>query len=270
MTVREAAEIILGSKKYSGMDRAVAERICAEKISGYKKPDEIIKSVKNELHIINESFLPSGCHKKAQALLDNYRGDLAADREFAVRLMELHASTKERLGEVSEIYASLGRYIEAKDVVYDLGCGFGPFALPFYPEKPNKYFAFDINTNTVEILESYFSKVSLDYHAQVLDAAVQNPDAGGSVLLMLKLFPLLEHQKKGRSFEIIKSAGCSKIVVSFPTKSASGREKGMEAFYSAQFEENLPQGLVIAEKKIFKNEMFYFIKLTPKKLTPGY
>jgi len=77
---------------------------------------------------------------------------------------------------------------------------------------------------------------------------------------MFKLFPLLERRKKGRAPDLIGDLGCKTSIVSFPTKSASGKEKGMEAFYSRLFENGLPTDHAIIEKMSFHNEMFYVLR----------
>ncbi|MCL2834339.1 MAG: hypothetical protein FWD78_14295 [Treponema sp.] len=269
MNVNEAADLILASKKYCRINRAVVERICAEKLHGAekinsnKKQNDFLKAVKNELHIIHESFLPQNVHEKAAALLDNYNGDIKTDREFAARLLELHASTRERLPEAAAIYAFIGKYTGSKRII-DLGCGFNPFALPYYTSPPAQYTGLDINESTIQLLEKYFKMTGLDYQTGLFDAAAQiwcqSPFREAEVLLMLKLAPLLEHQKKGRPLELVKILGCPISIISFPIKSASGKEKGMEAFYSTQFEKTLAPDFSIIEKKIFKNEMFYIIK----------
>jgi len=254
----EMAGEILCSKKYAGINRAVVERICLETIPKYAKPKDVIKAVKKELHIIHESFLSEDCHRKAEALLDGYLRPegITADQDFALQLMALHASTRERLGRVEDIYGYISGYLKADDRIIDMGCGFNPFALPFFTVRPKHYVAYDISSSTVRTLDHYFTLAGLPYRAEMLDAAMQRPAAvKGDVLFMFKLFPLLERQKKGRAYEILHTASCT--IVSFPLKSASGREKGMEAFYASQFETGLPPEFAIAEKKIFLNEMFY-------------
>jgi len=100
------------SKKYSCIDRAIVERICQESFPKYRKLDEVIKAVKKELHIIHSSFLLEDCHKKAEVLIDAYTGkDIKTDQAFALRLMALHASTRERLEQAAEIYSCLSAYI---------------------------------------------------------------------------------------------------------------------------------------------------------------
>ena len=254
--MKEVVSEILRSKKYAGVDPAVVERIAAETIPKYAKQKDVIKAVKKELHIIHESFLHEECHAKAEAIL-SARPEI--NRDLALQLMALHASTKERLHQAAEIYECIGRYVGAGDSVVDIGCGFNPFALPLFAEQPKDYHAFDINTATIQVLNKFFGLAGLPYTAQLCDAAAQTPAVQGSVLFLFKLFPLLERQKKGRAFELLQAMGCKTSVVSFPLKSASGKEKGMEAFYTAQFEGGLPSNFVIIERVKFTNEMFYVV-----------
>ena len=321
--------------KYSGIDAGVAERIRAEMAKKYEKPKDAAKAVKRELHIIYGAFLTKENLRRARALIGGYAGaDIYADKKFAAELLSLHASTSERRAEAEAIYAYIGEHITPEDAVADIGCGFNPFALPYYKYRPAGYAAYDICASTVSLINEYFSRLGPAYAAHMLDAAVRTPRAantgsvndgdGGDVkrgdegtsdsgdgavsdvndaavltphtanscdsghaggvddsagasyiagsgrnaeksadnrvvLLMLKLAPLLERQKRGRTNELLCAAGCRAAIVSFPTKSASGRDVGMEAFYSEQFERNLPGCLSVADKTIFSNEMFYVI-----------
>jgi len=261
MTVQEITNEVLKSKKYSDVDRAVIERISAETIPKFVKQKDIVKAVKKKLHLIYESFLPEECLTKAEIYLENYSGDdIKADKDFSTLVMELHVSTRERLGQAEEIYEYVCRYITSVDTVIDLGCGFNPFALPFFTTLPKRYLAFDISFSTIHVLNRFFRLAGLPYSADKSDAVVFRPDVSGHVLFMFKLFPLLEQQKKGRAFEVLKSSACKTSIVSFPLKSASGKEKGMEAFYSNLFESWLPYGFVIVDKRKFKNELFYVVE----------
>jgi len=261
MTMLEITDAVLASKKYSNVDRSVVERITAEAIPKHTKHKETIKAIKKELHIIHESFLQAGCFVKADMMLDNYSGyDIKSDKDITLKLMALHTSTKERLGQEVEIYKYISQYIKAEDSVIDIGCGLNPLALPFFIELPKNYTAYDIDTSTINTLNKYFKIAGLPYTSEICDAAVQIPKEHGDILLMLKLFPVLEQQKKGRAFEIIKELSCCISIVSFPIKSTSGKEKGMEEFYTAYFEKNLPTGLLIIEKVRFSNEIFFILE----------
>ena len=236
------------------------ERICTETVTKYAKRKDILKAVKKELHIIHGSYLPDNCCCEAEALIDGYTGDnIKMDKGFAAQLMALHVSTRERLGQAVDIYPYLNRFIQAEDIIIDIGCGFNPFALPFYNKWPKSYIAYDICLSTICMLTKYFELTGLPYRAEILDAVSQIPEIQGDVALMFKLFPLLDRQKKGRAFELLNLLSFRTAIISFPIKSASGREKGMEAFYSSHFEGGLQAGFNIVDKAVFENELFYIV-----------
>jgi 16S rRNA (guanine(1405)-N(7))-methyltransferase len=252
---------ILESKKYSSLDRAVVERIYAETAQKYKKNAEAVKAVKKVLHIINGSFLTANCHARAGTLINNYTGQcMYRDKDFAAQLMELHASTAERLGCAGEIYEMIGGYIDAYDTLIDIGCGYNPFALPFLPIIPKSYIAYDICSQTAGLINRYFEPLGDAYRAYLFDAATRTPDNTYDVVFMFKLMPLLEQQKKGRAFELLNAMKFRHAVISFPTKSASGREKGMERFYTEFFTCGLPEKITIVNKAVYENELFLVIK----------
>jgi len=261
MTIHEVTDEILRSKKYSNIDKAVIERISAETIPKYTGLKETVKAVKKKLHIIHESFLPEDYHARVRAYLDAFSGDsIITDKDFSSLLMALHASTNERLGQAAEIYDYICRYINCDDSIIDIGCGFNPFALPFFTTLPKNYLALDINVSTISVLNSFFCLAGLPYSAELCDVVAGRPDYNGDILFMLKLFPLLEQQKKGCAFDVLRHLACKTSIVSFPTRSASGKKKGMEAFYAALFEKDLPPGFVIVDKSMFDNEMFYIVE----------
>ena len=117
------------------------------------------------------------------------------------------------------------------------------------------------------VLDGAEQSVSNGAEREFFDDVEQGFLAGGAaaapgttaVLLMFKLFPLLERQRKGLGFALLKKLAYSFAIVSFPTKSASGREKGMEGHYSGLFENGLPERCIIIDKATFGNEMFYVI-----------
>ena len=261
MTIRDVTDEVLRSKKYSKIDRDVIDRISAETIPRYARQRDVVKAVKKKLHIINASFLPDVCHAKAQAYLETFSGDsLKTNTDFASSIMALHVSTNERLGQAAEIYEYICKFVKAADSIIDIGCGFNPFALAFFTVLPKSYHAFDISSSTIDVLNKFFRLAGLPYTAQLCDVVAQRPAVYGDVLFMFKLFPILEQQKEGCAFDILKSLNCHTSIVSFPLKSASGREKGMEAFYAAKFESGLPSGFAIVDKTVFENEMFYVVE----------
>lgn len=306
MPLHNFADEIIKSGKYAGVDRAVVARIWSEAAGKYPKRKDAEKAVKKELHIIFGSFLQRdslasaesiidgyiNANPREESIIDGYKGaGLRDDRETARRLLGLHVSTAERANHLEEIYNYIGNCIGTNTCIVDIGCGFNPFALPFYATRPVGYAAYDICAKTVSLINKYFAKTceitndlcapdstrwsaraqnTPHWFACTLDAVSETPPktppapGGACTLLMLKLFPLLERQRKGRAFELLGEAAFNTAIISFPTKSASGREKGMETFYTGMFERGfaehgLSEIIRIADKAVFGNEMFYVV-----------
>ena len=265
MNIEEMIAEVRSSKKYSSIDASVVRRIYVETAHKYPKKKEAIKAVKNELHIIYESFLQNGCYKNARSLLSQLPliFDNAQLVNIVMQIMKAHTSTKERLGDIGEISSFISRYITDKSAVMDIGCGFNPFSLPLLLEFPKTYSAYDICSEGIDILNRYFSVLKKPaYKAELLDAASTTPQEKVDIVLLFKLFPLLQQQKKGRGFSILEELDFDKAIVSFPIRSLCGKQKGMEFFYSKLFEDNLPSSLEIIARQTFSNEMFYVVKKT--------
>jgi 16S rRNA (guanine(1405)-N(7))-methyltransferase len=99
--------------------------------------------------------------------------------------------------------------------------------------------------------------VSCDVH--ILDAANEMPGENADVAFLFKLVPVLEQQKKGLAYRLIKSLNAKTAVITFPIKSLSGREKDMAKFYSSRFEQDLPEGFSIMRKETVGSELVYII-----------
>ena len=262
MTLEELIGKVVQSGKYADLHADLIRRVCEETIKKYGAKSNAVKEAKKELHIIYDSFLTADCHRQAKKLLSAYDGtDILSDKDFSAKVMNLHVSTKERLDHAPEIYAYIGRFIHADSSVCDIGCGFNPFALPFLPELPARYAAYEIGKETVDVLNLYFSKTGKDgYEAALSDAVCETPSDKFDVLTAFKLLPVLQQQKKGRAMEFLQSAPFSTAIVSFPTRSLSGKSKGMEDFYSSFLETALPRNMTVCDKTVLYNELFYVLK----------
>ena len=71
---------------------------------------------------------------------------------------------------------------------------------------------------------------------QVGDVINKNEFPKADVTFFLKTYPVLEIQEKGAGLAAIEKQKCKYVIVSFPTKSIGGKEKGMTDFYTKQFE----------------------------------
>ena len=254
--LEKVIEAVTASKKYAAIDTAVTERVCAESLKKHPKWKDAVKAAKNELHIMHESFLVEGCYSAAERLLEQGLPDAETCRDFLL----LHASTGERAEYAAAVCEAVSAYFSEADTLCDVGCGFNPFALPLYGKYPAAYAAYDISRASVGLLNRYFDLLGrADYRAEILDAVTAVPPRC-DLLLAYKLLPLLEQQKKGRAMAFLTEAPFRRAVISFPLKTLSGRERGMQAHYAAFFEGGLPEEIRILQTQIIGNELFYCIE----------
>ena len=253
----ELAEYIKSSSKYAHISQETVKRICLEYLPRYKSRKDVIKAVKTQLHIIHGAFFPDKCHNKA---LEWIRDSRLNDRELSMKLMELHPSTKERLPSIQAFYSLLSPYIKEAKTVLDIGCGFHPLAFPFMDLPADVlYRAGDIDHGTVTVVQEFLQRLQVTCDVRILDAAQSMPEGGADVAFLFKLVPVLEQQGKGQAYRLLKSLRAKVIVVTFPIRSLSGREKDMEQFYSGQFEQNLPAELTILKKETVGSELVYIV-----------
>ena len=260
------AEEINKSKKYSSVCQSVVERICSEESVKYKKDKDKIKAVKNRLHTIYGAFFNENSIKAVENIISSGE-DIFSVSE---KLMRLNVSSNERLIFIEELYkfifdVTLKKFTENIIDILDIGCGFNPFSLPFMLKSTTglnikAYHAFDIDINLSIVINKFFELSGLPKYAGCMDIISETPTKTADIAFLFKIIPTIETCKKGRGFEIINSLNTKFAVVSFPTKTLCGKNKGMAENYSVMFEENLNfDKFSIIGKNLFDNELVYVL-----------
>ena len=266
---------IIKSKKYSFVYQPFLKRIYKEESAKYKKDKEIIKAVKNQLHIVYGAFFTGKSIKCAEDLIYNYNLDSNGIKIppviIAEKLMDLNTSSKERLPFIKELYKfifdtiyNFNNYSENINSILDIGCGFNPFSLPFifdYFKYIKSYYAFDIDINLAKIINKYFVLYNLPQYAGCIDIISETPSQIADIAFLFKIIPTIETCKKSRGFEILNGLNAKYIIVSFPTKTLCGKSnKGMPKNYAEFFEKSLNYDkFKIIGKEFFQNELVYIL-----------
>ena len=252
-------EEILSSKKYAALYRPLALRICEEEYEKYNSDKERLKAVKSILHAMYGAYLSSNSFKKTERYLDSF----SAGADYGTdQVLYLHASTKERMRSIKDFYGFIFDAVGAVETLLDIGCGFNPFTLPYFPEKGKgikKYYAMDIDERIAELNNRYFELMGLPLLAGCVDIIAETPEKSVDVAFLFKILPLIERQAKGRSAKLLREIDARYIVVSYPTKSLSGKGKGMYAFYAAAFEDLMGEDLCVYAEKEIGDELVYVV-----------
>ena len=80
-------------------------------------------------------------------------------------------------------------------------------------------------------MDTFFVRLGVGHSVQCADVLVSVPEVRADVAFLLKTLPCLERQQEGAGVEVLRSLNARHVVVSFPTQSLGGREKGMYEHY---------------------------------------
>ena len=258
MDILDLVSRIQKTKKYARVYGPLLGRACVEESAKYKKDKDIIKAVKNRLHMTYGAF--AGDPGAARELISG-GGDIV---ELSEKLLRLNTSSRERAGFVREFYGFIFGVVPAGDIrsVLDAGCGFNPFALPFMAGADIKeYHALDMDTGLAEAINGYFGLLGLPRCAGCIDIVAETPPQKCDIAFLFKLIPTIEACKKGRGAEIMEGIDAKYIAVSFPARTLCGKNIGMAENYAGFFERDMDRGkFTIAGKKLFENELVYVLK----------
>ena len=153
-------------------------------------------------------------------------------------LMDSHSSTSERVATLDLFYERIFSVTGIPSSILDLACGLNPLTLPWMALPENsRYTGWDIDEEQNAFLNTALPLIGLPpERAQVRggDVLCDEPEYA-DVVFMLKLLPVLEHQRKGVSLELLHKQPARHIVVSYPSGSLSGDKRMMGEFHADNF-----------------------------------
>jgi 16S rRNA (guanine(1405)-N(7))-methyltransferase len=245
-------------EKYFKINPKQKEYLKNEKSKKYK---DIIKKIKNRLHLAHGSFQKD--KGKREVYLKKIYG--INDYDNHDEILSTSVSAKERLKEYQKIYKKIFNITGKPKKIVDLGCGLNPISYPYMGLNGINYYVYDIDQEDCDFLNKYFLLMKGYTHLKAR-AFISNlkkiseikkiPKA--DICFMFKFLDVIEEKGHKLSEAIIKSINCKYIVVSFPTRTISG--KNMKHPYRGWIEKMLERISLEYEKFSIDNEIFYIIK----------
>ncbi|MCR4328800.1 MAG: 16S rRNA methyltransferase [Patescibacteria group bacterium] len=265
MDIDMLAMRVLKSSKYRHVTPELVARLCRVEVEKYKDgkdhDKDVLKAVKNKLHQVVGAFIEGRPdYKKALRIIRAEAKDMddARVRTALATAMRLHASTRERFPFLDTFYKEVFRDVVQPTRILDLACGLNPLARPWmHISDEAEYLACDALSDMTEFNGAVFEALGWKGHSFTLDLLSDKPLPTADVVLLLKTLPCLEQVESGVSARILARINAPRVVVSFPGKSLSGREKGMKENYTTRFLEVLKgtgwmqENLVIGEELVF-------------------
>jgi 16S rRNA (guanine(1405)-N(7))-methyltransferase len=238
------------SRRYRSVDEALVRRLVREEQARGGRPDDVARRVRRRLHQVVGAFAPgSRSDRMLDPVRDAWNGDMDGTgfRDACLQLLRAHASTRERVPHLAELYGRIWAVTsEPAGSLLDLGCGLGPLALPWMGLGPSvTYHACDADRAALMTVAGFFELVGRPATTYARDLAASPRDsspAPGSlpaadVALLLKLVPTLDRQDPAAAGRLLRVVEARHAVVSFPVRSLGGRDKGMQRTYRARLEQ---------------------------------
>lgn len=261
-------EKLLNSKKYEKVCPDTVLRVWNECSAKYKKAKDAERAAREVLHGITGAFMLPADRARCIAALDEW----AETKEDSAleKVLSFHASTRERLPltDTDRIFSELFRGLPENFTVLDLACGIDPIYLA---ARGINVTGTDISGESVDLINMFGAAASLRCRAFCRDLLCRDPVPEGrySATLLFKVLPLLDRQRKGAADEVLASVHADRIIVSFPTRTLSGRNVGMENHYTEWMKEHVPCGRHIAHSFSSDNEIFFIMEETKADSSEG-
>ncbi len=255
MTEAEALNKLKASRNFRDICPSTVERALASALSRYSKPEKALDAAKERLHALTNAFMSEGEAKKAVKCLESY---LAGDVSALYEALKCHASTRERLEELDGIYDRVFAVAGAEGGVTDLACGLNPIYLGFRGIGGVR--GIDISGRACATVNEWAAACGWDVSARADDVNTCAFDGRSRLALCMKLLIVIETDEKGAAERLLERVPAEYVFVTFPTRSLSGRDVGMEKNYSNWFESLISGKFDILDRFILARELCYTIR----------
>ncbi len=260
--VGEIVSALRRSRKYRFLCEDALVRTARWAAARRSRTRDVIKAAKQKLHQAYGAYLDALDAGEIERLVEALPADPPEEalRRTCLTVLRQHASTRERIPFMAEAYAEIFGKTTRPHAVVDLACGLHPFALPWMRLPPDvAYHACDMDSRIVSAVGEFFSRLGIERSAVCCDVLVSAPTVEADVAFLLKSVPCLERQRKGAAVELLRRVNAQHVVVSFPTRSLGGRDKGMYRHYREEMVRTAEALGGRTEELAYPSETFYLL-----------
>lgn len=257
-------EEVSKGKNFRTIDRSLIEQVAAEEFRSEYSLKVNVERARSKLHQVCNAY--RGNTRNYAELRRLIPAQVGEDRQGELRnvgesLMRYHASTRERLPFIAAFYQEIFRRLPPIHSVLDLACGMNPAAVGWMPLKePFRYEAHDVYSDLTGLLNEFFRVFSISGSACQSNLLSSFPPAQVDLTLLLKTIPCLEQIDPAAGADILKKISSPFAIVSYPTFSLSGKQKGMREQYENRFNALISTEPWEVERLFFDNEMVFLLK----------
>lgn len=248
------------SSKYASIEEGFVRTVGSDQLRRRKNVKDAIKHTRSKLHQVGAVYFDRKTEYSSW-LNELSTCDKNEIQPVCARMMLSHASTRERLPFLEDFYRQIFEQIPAPNSIIDIACGLNPLAIPWMPLNSfTTYYAYDIYDNLAAFLNSFFSIRGITGKAFSQDILVNPPTQKVDLAFILKAIPCLEQVNNQAGSILLEKIPASNLVISFPARSLSGKNKGMLVNYDEHFHSIIREKNWAISKIIFPTELVYVIR----------
>ena len=260
--IQNLVSAVSDSLKYGSVCQELITRVGEQELAKRRNLREAVKATKNKLHQVAGAYLESDLPYDAWLQELRAAADPASFRGACRKIMEAHASTRERLPTLDEFYEIIWAGRPRVRSVLDLACGLNPLTLPWMPlAEGAAYYAYDIYQDMADFLERFMGLplAKVRGETQARDVLLPGHWPRVDLALLLKAIPCLEQLDKAAGAKLLDGVQADYLLVSFPAHSLGRKEKGMVANYEAHFRELMRGRPGIIRRFEFPSELVFLV-----------
>jgi 16S rRNA (guanine(1405)-N(7))-methyltransferase len=222
------AQPILASRKYRDLNlppETVIDLIQRALDNGLK-PAQAVDDARDKLHNIIAPYLgdPDYAQTSEQLTGNSTFSDALDMKTFCLKMLESHASTKERIPVLDDFYRQIFSITGTPHSILDLACAMHPFSLPWMNLLANcTYAAYDLHQPRVDLLNQFFSTAKFNAQAYYGDILLNPPSNTADVAFFFKEAHRFEQRQRGCNRAFWQTLNVRWLVVSLPASNLSGR-----------------------------------------------
>jgi len=223
----QSVDQILKDKKYRqlGIPReTVEDLILHENIPGLDEK-VVLKRVRKKMHHLIAPYLEDLNYAQASNWLEEAYQSTQQEpiKAACLRIMQLHASTRERLPHLDEFYATIFFNCGKPESILDLACGLNPLAIPWMDLPANtEYHAYDIHTPRIELINHFFRLEHRSPLGEVRDILIHPPEIKADLAFFFEEAHRMEQRRKGANRELWAALKVKNLIISLPAFSLNG------------------------------------------------
>lgn len=264
-------EQVLNTKKYNLISTEFILRIGNEELEKRKSFHEALKETKKRLHQVAAAYRINPLSSQDMVLLQQAKesSNIEIIKNCCRDIISKHSSTAERLSIIDSFYSRIFAYLPPIHSLLDVACGLNPLTFFWMPNFHQiKYLGWDIYSDLVDFINRTFSLFEISGKAELVDILGIDELPKVDLTLILKSLPCVEQIQKNAAIDLIRKIRSPFSIISFPTRSLSGKGKGMidnyPRIFSIWMSNTQDPGYRIIERFDFQNEIAFLLERNPQ------